>query len=54
MGVVGRARGGRRPLTSLYEMICYVFFMCVCDIARVCRVHPLLMASTHFVLGPHP
>ena len=31
--------GGRRPLTSLYEMIRCVRFMYVCDLARVQRPH---------------
>jgi len=29
--------GGRRPLPSLYEMIHYLCFMYVCDLARVWR-----------------
>src|SRR6218665_3319446 len=41
--------GGRRPLTSFYEMICHVRVRNICDQARVWRpptsygVHPLLM-----------
>jgi len=41
-GAVGR---GRRPLTSLYEMIRDERLMYVCDLAS--------LASTHFLRRPH-
>jgi len=39
--------GGRRPLTSLYEMI-VMYVLCTFVTLRESGVHPLLMASTHF------